>query len=216
MNPNDKIRDQILQWFYDRNASAKSRRGKNGSEAKISEIKKGLKDCFGLSPKEVIANLTYLIDKGWINESEITKTVKTKEGNTIPSSLTWYVISSAGIDKLEAPSDYRENIRYPGINIGGEGSIINIGNGNIVNVNYKPLHDELETLKQTIAKSNLDDNQKLEVSVDIETLKDQLAKNSPDKTIVGYIWSKIEKVAEISGFHDAIVKIAPLVSSLIQ
>ncbi|MFO2486366.1 hypothetical protein SCJ60_13930 [Legionella pneumophila serogroup 9] len=125
------------------------------------------------------------------------------------------MISSAGIDKLEAPSDYRENIRYPGINI-GDGSIITIGNGNIVNVNYKPLHDELETLKQTIANSNLDDNQKLEVSVDIETLKDQLAKNSPDKTIVGYIWSKIEKVAAISGFHDAIAKIAPLVSGLIQ
>lgn len=216
MNPNDKIREQILQWFYDRNSSAKSRRGKSGSEAKISEIKKGLKECYGLNPSQVIANLTYLIDKAWINESEITKTVRTKEGNTIPSSVTWYVISSAGIDKLETPSDYRENNRYPGINIGGEGSIVTIGDGNIVNINYKPLHAELEKLKQEIAVSKLDDNQKLEVSVDIETLKDQLAKSNPDKTIVGYIWSKIESIALLSGFHDAVLKIAPMITGLIQ
>ncbi len=39
-NPNDKYRTLILQWFYDRNANATSKYGKNGSAVKISDIKK--------------------------------------------------------------------------------------------------------------------------------------------------------------------------------
>ena len=44
MNPNDRIRQQILQWFYERNATATSHYGKRGTAAKISDVKRGLKD----------------------------------------------------------------------------------------------------------------------------------------------------------------------------
>jgi hypothetical protein len=37
-NPNDAIRQTILSYFYDRNASATSRYGKKGSAVKISDI----------------------------------------------------------------------------------------------------------------------------------------------------------------------------------
>ena len=39
MNPNDRIREQILQYFYDRNAAATSKTGKKGSGVKISDVK---------------------------------------------------------------------------------------------------------------------------------------------------------------------------------
>jgi hypothetical protein len=39
MNPNDEIRHKILRYFYDRNASATSRQGKEGSAVKISVAK---------------------------------------------------------------------------------------------------------------------------------------------------------------------------------
>ncbi len=39
MNPNDLIRKQILQYFYDRNAGATSKMGKKGSSIKISDVK---------------------------------------------------------------------------------------------------------------------------------------------------------------------------------
>ena len=43
MNPNDEIRMQILQYFYDRNKNATSQYGKKGSAVKIRDVKKELK-----------------------------------------------------------------------------------------------------------------------------------------------------------------------------
>jgi hypothetical protein len=66
MNPNDEIRRQILRYFYDRNANATSRMGKKGSAVKISDARRELKEQYGLKQQEVMSNLTYLIDNGWI------------------------------------------------------------------------------------------------------------------------------------------------------
>lgn len=78
MNPNDEKRNNILQYFYDRNAKATSQNGKKGSSVKISDAKKELKDKYGLAQNEVMSNLTYLIDKGWINKNDIEKTFQQK------------------------------------------------------------------------------------------------------------------------------------------
>lgn len=216
MNPNDKIRQQILQWFYDRNANATSQYGKKGSAAKISEAKKGLKDKYSLKQQQVISNLTYLIDKGWINKTEVQKTVRVK-GGTVPSTVTWYEISSAGIDKIEGESEFQENARYAGINIKATGkNVITLGDGNVVNAQFADLHTELSNLKQAVVGSpTLDESQKLDVSVDIESIKDQLAKAKPDKTIIGHLWNRIQDVATAGGFIDAVSKVTPLIASLI-
>ena len=215
MNPNDEIRNRILRWFHDRNANATSHYGKKGSAVKISDVKKGLKDAHGLSQTEVMSNLTYLIDKGWINRSEIEKTVTVK-GGTIPSTVTWYEISSAGIDKIEGDSEFRDTPRYAGININATGSnIIALGDGNIVNASFAELHSQLNNLKTAIASSSLDEEQKLDVSVDVESIKDQLAKRQPDKTIVGRLWERIEQVAILGGFLEAVGKVAPYLARLL-
>jgi hypothetical protein len=99
-NPNDKMREQILKYFYDRNTSATSRFGKKGSAAKISDVKRELKSKVGLTQSQVVSNLTYLIDRKWINTIEVEKTVTVK-GGTIPSKVTWYEISALGIEKIE-------------------------------------------------------------------------------------------------------------------
>jgi hypothetical protein len=75
MNPNDEIRNQALRYFYERNASATSRFGKKGSAVKISDAKRDLKARHGLSQQQVMSNLTYLIDRGWVKTVEIQKTV---------------------------------------------------------------------------------------------------------------------------------------------
>ena len=98
MNPNDKIRWQILQYFYDRNQNATSRTGKKGSAVKISDVKRELKARYGLSQQAVMSNLTYLIDNQWVKTFEIEKTV-TVSGGTVPSTTTFYEITAAGIDK---------------------------------------------------------------------------------------------------------------------
>ena len=214
-NPNDKIRQQILEWFYERNASATSQYGKKGSSVKISVVKKGLKEAHTLSQQQVMSNLTYLIDKGWINKSEIEKTVQVK-GLTIPSTVTWYEISSAGIDKIEGESEFKECGKYAGINISATGTnVITLGDGNIVNSEFAALHSKLSNLKNAVAQSSLDESQKLDISVDIESLKDQLVKANPDKTIIGYMWSRIQDFATIGGFIDAVAKVSPLIAGIL-
>ncbi|MHA3126728.1 hypothetical protein [Legionella pneumophila] len=115
-NPNDKFRALILQWFYDRNANATSKNGKKGSAVKISEIKQSLKNKHGLTQNQVQSNLTYLIDKNWINVTETEKTIYVNQGERV-NKTTWYEISSDGIDKIEKESEFMETPKYVGINI---------------------------------------------------------------------------------------------------
>jgi hypothetical protein len=215
MNPNDEIRHKILQWFYDRNTNATSQYGKKGSSSKISDVKRGLKESYSLSQPQVMSNLTYLIDKGWINKNEVEKTVKVR-GGTVPSTLIWYEISSSGIDKIEGESEFKESGKYAGININATGTnVITLGDGNVVNAQFEDLHNELSKLKHVVANSSLDDSQKLDISVDIENIKDQLAKANPDKTIIGHLWSRVKDVATVGGFIDAVVKVTPLIAGLL-
>lgn len=55
----------------------------------------------------------------------------------------------------------------------------------VVHSTYRSLYDELGRMRQAIADSTgLNDASKLEASVSIETIKDQLALAQPDRTIV--------------------------------
>jgi len=217
MNPNDVIRQQILKYFYDRNSSATSRFGKKGSAVKISDAKRELKELHDLTQQQVISNLTYLIDQGWIKTFEIEKTVQVR-GGTIPSTVTWYEIAAPGIDKIEGESEFQPTSRYPGINITATGeNVITLGDGNIVNVHYEQLHKELSSLKQTVSGcDSLSDNQKLDIAVDIESIKDQLAKPTPNKTIIRQLWSGIEKVVTAAGLVEFVTKISPQIASLLS
>lgn len=217
MNHNDNKRKQILDWFYARNANATSHRGKKGAAVKISDVKKGLKEAYSLRPAEVVSNLTYLIDKGWINQTQIDKSVQTKTGTTVPSTVTWYEISAAGIDKIEGDSEFQANHRYAGINVHATGqNIVTLGDGNVIHADNQSLDHELATLKHAIAESErLNDAEKLDASVDIETLRDQLVKAKPDRTIFQHLWNRIQQVAVLNGFSEAVGRIAPLAARLL-
>src|SRR5438132_13812071 len=140
MNPNDQIRNQILRYFYERNSMATSRYGKKGSAIKISDVKRELKARHELTQPQVMANLTYLIDRSWIKTVEIRKTVTVK-GGTIPSTVTWYEIAAPGIEKIEGESEFKPADRFAGININATGSnIITLGDGNLLNVKFSELN----------------------------------------------------------------------------
>lgn len=216
MNPNDTIRQEILQYFYDRNAHATSRMGKKGSAVKISDARRELKEQYGLKQQQVMANLTYLIDNGWVKTVNVEKTVKVR-GGTIPQVTTFYEITAKGIDKIEGGSQFEPKERYAGINISATGkNIITLGDGNVVNAQYSELHKTLDELKYAIAQSqDLDEAAKLDLSVDVESIKDQLAKVEPDRTIVGHLWAGLEKVAVLSGVAAAYQKVAPYIQNLL-
>lgn len=215
MNPNDEVRNQILRYFYDRNAAATSRQGKKGSAVKISDAKRELKARHGLTQQEVISNLNYLIDRGWVRTVDVEKTVRVN-GGTIPSMVTWYAISAAGIEKVEGESEFTPRDRYPGIKINASGSnVIQLGDGNVVNTQFSELHNQLQTLKQAVTSCSLPDPTKLELAADIETLKDQLAKAQPNKTVIGVIWKAVENAAIAAGLIDHISRISPLLHVLL-
>ena len=141
--------------------------------------------------------------------------MNTKAG-TVPSTVTWYEISSAGIDKIEGESEFQEGGKYAGINITATGTnVITLGDGNVVNADFADLHRSLDELKGAVAASSLDDSQKLDISVDIESLKDQLVKSAPDKTIIGHIWKRVQDVAAVGGFADFVGKLGPMIAGLL-
>lgn len=203
----------MLQYFYDRNASATSARGKKGSAMKISDVKRDLKTKYGMTQQMVISNLTYLIDRGWVKKCEVEKTVNVP-GGTIPSVVTWYHISADGIEKIEGGSEFEPKDRYAGIEVNATGTnVITLGDGNVVNARFSELRERLDDLKSQITSSAaLSEKQKFDAAVDIESFKDQLAKESQDKSILGPLWSGIERVASIAGLVDAAQKVWPLIA----
>ena len=216
-NPNDEIRARILRYFYDRNARATSRFGKKGSAVKISDVKAELKALHRLSQQQVMSNLTYLIDRGWVKTVDQEKTVSTRGGTMVPSVVTFYEITAQGIEKIEGPSQFEPPDRYPGINIHATGAnVITLGDGNLVNVQYQQLFQRLSDLKGAITRSDqLTDDQKLEAAVDIETVKDQLVKSEPDPEVVRRLWPRIDMAAALAGLASLALEIGQLVDKLI-
>lgn len=94
-------------------------------------------------------------------------------------------------------------------------NVITLGDGNVVSAQYATLHKELTNLQKKIAGSQLPEGKKLDLSVDVESIKDQLAKSEPDKTIVGHLWKRVQEVATLGGFADAIQKVLPFISGLV-
>jgi hypothetical protein len=216
MNPNDTIRNQILQYFFDRNVAATSHHGKKGSAVKISDAKRELRDRYGLKQQQVVSNLTYLIGRGWVRTFDVEKTIVVP-GGTVPSKVPWYEISADGIDKIEGGSEFEPKDRYQGINVTATGTnVITLGNGNVVKAKFSELHDQLAHLESEITLcSAINEKQKLDLAVDIETIRDQLAKESPDRTIIGHLWSGIDHVATVAGLVDAVQKVWPLIKPLL-
>jgi hypothetical protein len=216
VNPNDEIRRNILRYFYDRNAAATSRTGKKGSAVKISDVKRELKERYSLKQQQVMANLTYLIDNGWVSMIEIEKTVKVR-GGTVPSTTTFYQVTAKGIDRLEGGSQFEPRERYSGINITATGSnVITLGDGNVVNAKFTDLHSALEELKDAISESSaLSEADKLDLAVDVESIKDQLAKSDPNRSIIAALWNGLERVATIAGVADAYYRVYSLMATLL-
>jgi hypothetical protein len=159
--------------------------------------------------------MTYLIDQGWVNTFDVEKTI-TVRGGTVPSRVMWYEIAAPGIDKIEGSSEFQPPDRYPGINITATGgNVITLGDGNVVNAQFSTLHNQLTELKEAVAASQLSDTQKLDLAVDIEGIKDQLAKEHPNKTIIGHLWTGITRACTLAELADLIVKVQPYIQALL-
>jgi len=212
----DGIREIILRYLYDRNERATSRRGKTtGAAVTISVLRADLKNAHELTAAQVHSNLTYLESQGWVEDRPVTKSFNTRSGGTIPSTTSYYIITAAGIDRMGGPSMFTRD-RFEGIRIEATGqNIITLGDGNQVNARFQALGEALAELRQSIKQSDgIDDAQKMDLVVDVDTLQTQLAKPTPDRQLVSRLWEGINRIASVAGLADAAAKIGALLAPL--
>lgn len=204
----DEVRRNIIRWFYELNR-------KGGAPRGMKDLCSGIKeDCGYLGPL-VKQHLTYLVDLGYIYKETMMTTVRT--GQTIREQpRISYRIAAKGIEFMEGKSEFSERERYPGINITATGgSSIVLGDGNVVNSQYHPLYDELGRLLLAVADSTeINDSSKLEASVSLETIKDQLALPEPNKTIVEKAWETASRICTTATLMEYANRIAPMIHAL--
>lgn len=215
-NPNDEIRTQILTYFYERNRKATSERGKNGSHVKISDVKAGLKKQCGLSQQEVVSNLTYLLNKGWVDRFVIERKFSAPRGTAIDSSQTWYVITAAGIDRMEEESEFKSGGRFDGINISTLGpSVVSVGNGNVVNARFVQVESTLRGFRaETLKSDELSDRAKVDLVSDIDTLAGQLSKAEPEPSVIQAVAANIERAAAGTQLADFAARLIPMLAGI--
>jgi hypothetical protein len=214
---NDKIRDMILWYFYERNRKATSVRGKRGSAAPISVVRAELKQRFDLGAQHVISNLRYLISQGWVDEIPVEKQVPLPTGTIVPQVTTYYAISAAGIDKIEGPGEFTRN-PFHGIRIEATGqNIITVGDGNQVNAVFRDVGQALSELAEQIRQSTeLTEERKLEYVADIQSMQAQLAKPQPNRSVLRSIWSGLRALATIQGVAGALERVSMVLGPLVR
>jgi len=211
---NDEIREMILQYFYDRNNNATSRKGKKGSSIKMKDVKSELKARHDFNDSQIVSNLNYLISQGWIDEETEKKSFTNEKGFSFPSETHFYSITASGIDKIEGPGRFTPK-RFSGINIDAVGSVVTIGDGNTINVKFKEAAQALSEFRNAVTEAKeLQDEVKLDIVTDIDSIQDQLAKPTPNKSVIQTLWSSIEKAAAVGTLADLAHKVAPHVIQL--
>lgn len=213
---NNEVRHLMLCYFYDRNASATSARGKKGFAVKITDIRKELKAAHDLSQQEVVSNLNYLLSQGWVEEDKVEKNVPLKTGTIIPQSTSYFKITAAGIDKIEGPGEFTMD-KFKGIKIEATGqNIITVGDGNQVNASFADAAGALVELKQSLLKCDaISESQKLDVVADIDSIQSQLAKSTPNRTVIQSSWEAIKGLTTVATLAHHVARVAAFLSEFL-
>ncbi len=210
MYRNDEIRLIILNYLYERNRNARSARSdKTGAAVKISVMRRDLKESHSLTQSEVRSNLTYLMSQGWVEEQAVVKTVSTPSGGLIPSTTSYYIITAAGIDKIEGPGEFTMD-KFSGIRIEATGqNIITVGDGNQVNARFADAAQALADFKDEVRSSErMDDQMKVDLVADLDSIQSQLAKRNPANSVISSVWKNIQRMATLAGLTDRATSVA--------
>lgn len=212
----NEARTAILQFFYTRSKQATSARGKTGYAVKMSDVKRQLKASDQLSQQQVVGNLHYLISQGWVEEEQVSKSVPLPSGTVIPQVTSYYKITAAGVDKIEGPGEFTMD-KFSGIKIEATGqNIITVGDGNQVNAQHSDVANALIDLRKALVGSTqLTEVQKLDAASDIDSIESQLAKSSPNKSVIVAAWDGVKKFATVVDVASKIGTVAGLLAQFI-
>lgn len=208
MNPEDEKRDKILRFLYERHKTARSIQK---ILIGIRELQSEMKRRHNMSQSDVASNLDYLIQVGWVKQEVQQRSFTTKRQMELSRPQVKYKISDIGINHLEAGTIFRRQDSATRINITNIQGVTVIGDGNIVNTQYTDLARILDEVDQAVARSaELTEEQRLDAASDVATIRAQLAKQQPNKTIIRAAWESLKGIATVEGVLAAVQRAEPL------
>jgi len=210
----DEIRKAILEYLYRVHREARSLKK---ARVSMKELKRHFR-MMGLKEQEIVRNLDYLIQSSWVIIEKEETEFKTPRGFVKKQVKPYYKISDLGINYFAGPSEFqRVSKSFSGINITNVQGVTVIGEQNVVvNTQFLDLYRRLSLLSEAVRNSTqLSDKEKLEYVAEIETIKDQLAKPSPDKNILKLAWDKLKPLAMVSGIVSFFKQVAELIGGLL-
>jgi hypothetical protein len=214
MNPNDDRRDKILRFLYDRHQTAK---GITAIPIGVQDLRREMKNRYGMKQPEVASNLDYLIQVGWVRPEIKSRSFLTAGGMVLPREQTKYKISDVGINHLEAASMFKTPHAASQVNITNVQGVTVVGDGNVVNAKFTELSGVLDELDQAIADSRqLTDEQKLDAAGDILTIRVQIAKKNPKAPVIRSAWEGLKALPVLGNAADAVAKVGKLLTNLLS
>lgn len=218
MNPNDEIREKILKYLYDvyKNAT-------NTHRAKVTGVvlERDI-ERQGYTKQEVVSNFLYLQQTNWIKKETESYTsgglsIGGKKTPITRGKTTYYMISDKGINHFEGTSNFQKSTWQTGINITNVQGVTVIGDSNFVRNEYSNLYRNLELLSDELrSSSSISDEDKINYTSDIDTIKSQLAKPNPAKQIIQQAWSGLSSLSTIEGVMQFYQRIEPLIRSFLS
>lgn len=222
----DQIRFEILTHLEGVMREAKN---ENMQRQNIHQIQHALRKL-GYEEEDISSEVTYLKDRGYIKSKTITiKHTPINFGRYASNRSSAsriqsykqedYCISAGGRDHLNGQSEQFKKRSVGFVNIGAiyNGGAIAIGDGSqataYVFKDHIDLYKALGEMKDGILNSNdLDDTTKAEATADVETIRSQVSKPTPNKGIVKMAWEGLQGLVKI----ESIIKLFATVSTLIK
>lgn len=209
----EEISQTILEFLY---SVRKKARSLASIAITITKIKKALKPL-GINQNEIVRNLDFLVQNGWVIEVIEKRTFKSQKGFEFPSEKRLYKLSDLGINYFEGLSRFTTTSRFAGININNVSGVVILGDNNIVRAEYLDLFKKLEKLENAVKLSNqLTTEDKLDVQADIQVIKDQLVKNLPNKNIIQRAIEDISFLGSIPGVMELFKMVSNVISNLFK
>lgn len=192
----DEVRQKILAYL---GACRKKARGLDSLMASSSDIKKAMARE-GVSQNDAVQNLDYLVQHGWVDEKIIKRPYKTPKGFEVPNEKHLFGLSEIGLKYSEGESEFDRTSVFSGINITNIGGVTVVGSNNVVRNEFVDVLRTFNRLEGVVKMSDkLSEEQKLDAQADIQTIKNQLSKSQPDKSIVQKAMDAISFVGSLPG-----------------
>lgn len=194
----DKIRETILECLHEK---AQKSKGPSGIAVGIRDLTSLVKSKIDVKQQEVSINLQFLIKNSYVDEKEIQNPFTAAKYNAKPQVR--YELSQSGFSFFEQGSKFDLADRNAGINIQMLNSVAVLGNQNvvknIVRQEYRDGYLKIEEFEKKVNLSSaLTDEEKVNTQADLETIKNQLAKEKPNTGIIQTVLTSLSFLANIS------------------